>query len=89
MNTTPTPVTPHPMTLPPMTLHSDQTLELAGLLGQLEDWLLHTDDTVIADLDRFLAGTWRGPATAGYLLDALGEFSVLLGRHAREGQAGQ
>jgi hypothetical protein len=79
MNTTPTPVT----------LHNDQTVELAGLLGQLEDWLLHTDELVIADLDRFLAGTWRGPATACYLIDALGEFSVLLGRHAHEGQEGQ
>ena len=50
---------------------------------------LHNDQTVIADLDRFLAGAWRGPATTCYLIDALGEFSVLLGRHAHDGQQRQ
>ena len=67
-------------------LRGEEATELARLLSYVEDWLLHTDEFVTGDLARFLDSLWRGPATVDDLIAMLGEFSVLLGRRAREGQ---
>lgn len=66
-----------------------EAVELAALLGMVEDWLLHTDEVVLGDLARFLGPHAHGQ-DARPLVDALGDAGVnlthLLDGH---GQAGR
>lgn len=60
-----------------------EAVELTVLLGLVEDWLLHTDDTVLADLDAFLGP--RASEGARPLIDALGDAGVNLAQLLGEG----
>jgi hypothetical protein len=64
-------------------LHDDEADNLAWLLGEVEDWLLHTDDVVLDDLDRFLGPTCFGATRATDVVELLGHYSSLLGRRRR------
>ena len=77
------------MTIPPaaVTLHDDEAAGLAWLLAEVEDWLLHTDELVLADLDRFLGPAVLGATRAGDVVEQLGQYSSLLGRRRRGGTA--
>jgi hypothetical protein len=59
-------------------VHRGELDEIAYLITLLEDWLLHTDDLVLADLARFAHD--RRPAD---LIDDLGTQSVKLHRLIR------
>jgi hypothetical protein len=69
-----------------ITLDGDEIDELRHLLGSVEDWLLHTDALVLADLAAFLGG--EGDQRAHQLIDALGDAGVLLRRRARHLRGG-
>lgn len=64
-------------------LHGDEAAELAAVLGQVEDWLLHTDELVTADLDRFLGPPVLGAARVADVVDQLGHYGSLIGRRHR------
>lgn len=66
-----------------VTLHDDEAANLAWLLGEVEDWLLHTDDVVLDDLDRFLGPAVLGATRAADVVERLGHYSCLLGRRRR------
>jgi hypothetical protein len=59
----------------PVTLAPDEAEELHWLLGQLEDWLRHAGDEVVAELVDFVADADRGAP-----LDVVGT----LGRYGSE-----
>lgn len=60
-------------------LSDDDAGEIADLLGLLEDWLLHADDSVLEVLGRFVwPGTCAPQQYVGGLIDRLGEHSVRL-----------
>ena len=60
-------------------LSNDDAGEIAGLLGLLEDWLLHADDHVLEVLGRFVwPGTCAPQQYVGGLIDRLGEHSLRL-----------
>lgn len=64
-------------------LHQHDAAELAELLEQLEDWLMHAGDDIRSELADF---TSHGPAGRGsptyvrWLIDRLGTHSVALTR---------
>jgi hypothetical protein len=66
-----------------------EAVELAALLGMVEDWLLHTDEAVLGDLARFL-DPHAHPQGTRPLIDALGDAGVnlaqLLDGHRQAGQ---
>lgn len=73
-------------------LNDDDAGEIADLLGLLEDWLLHADDSVLEVLGRFVwPGTCAPQQYVGGLIDRLGEHSVRLSQQLKAGQpdAGQ
>jgi hypothetical protein len=73
----------------PIVLSVTEAVELALVLGLVEDWLLHTDDAVLGDLARFL-GPHAGGQGARPLIDALGDAGVnltrLLAHHQQAGR---
>jgi hypothetical protein len=74
---------PPPAAPTPVTLHGDEALDLAWLLGEVEDWLLHTDTLVLDDLDRFLGPAGLGRTGAVDLVELLGRYASLIGRRHR------
>jgi hypothetical protein len=68
-----------------VTLQDDEAADLSWLLGEVEDWLLHTDALVLDDLDRFLGPAVLGVARAGEVIEQLGRYSCLLGRRRAGG----
>lgn len=72
--------TPHAVVM----LHGDEAADLAWLLGEVEDWLLHTDQFVIDDLDRFLGPQVLGRTQAADVVELLGRYSSLVGRRHRD-----
>jgi hypothetical protein len=70
-----------------ITLHDDEAADLAWLLGEVEDWLLHTDELVLGDLDRFLGPAMLPTARAADIVERLGHYSSMLGRRRRGGSA--
>jgi hypothetical protein len=68
-------------------LHDDEAADLAWLLGEVEDWLLHTDTLVLGDLDRFLGPAVLGTTRAAEVIAELGRYSCLLGRRRATGVA--
>ena len=57
-------------------LSDTDAAEIADLLGLLEDWLLHADDSVLEVLGRFVwPGTCAPQQYVGGLIDRLGEHS--------------
>lgn len=68
------------ITSPAVMLHDDEARELAWLLGQVEDWLLHTDQYVTDDLDYFLGPPLLGHTRADDVVERLGHYSIVLGR---------
>lgn len=68
-----------------MTLHDDQAADLVWLLGEVADWLLHTDEGVLHDLDRFLGPAVIGATHAADVVARLGHYSVLIARQRRVG----
>lgn len=75
---------------PAIHLHLDEAHDLCHLLGQFEDWLLHTNDAVLDDLAGFLSATgWHHPTAAHAVIDALGDAGVLLTRRLRHAHPDQ
>ncbi len=71
------------------TLTDSDAAELADLLGLLEDWLLHADDSVLEPLARFAWPDIRTPQHyLGALIDRLGEHSVRLTQQLKAGEHG-
>ncbi|MEA2704360.1 MAG: hypothetical protein QOD63_2305 [Actinomycetota bacterium] len=68
----------------PVTLAPDEAEELHWLLGQLEDWLRHADDDVVAGLVDFVHDTHRDSPLD--VVDILGRYGVELRRRAEGGQ---
>jgi hypothetical protein len=68
------------------TLIRDEVVELAHLLGVVEDWLLHTDEIVLDDLKSFLHAT--GPQRVSQFIDDLGDAGVTLARLLRANTSG-
>jgi hypothetical protein len=73
------------MTTPPtaVMLHCDEAADLARLLGEVEDWLLHADPLVLDDLDRFRGPPVLGRARTAEVIELLGRYSSLIGRRRR------
>jgi hypothetical protein len=73
------------MTTPPtvVMLHGDEATDLARLLGEVEDWLLHADPLVLADLDRFRGPPVLGRERTADVIEQLGRYSCLIGRRRR------
>jgi hypothetical protein len=77
------------VTIPPTTgptsvlLHDDEAVDLAWLLGEVEDWLLHAEQGVRDDLDDFLGPAVLGSTRVGDVIDLLGRYSSLIGRRHR------
>lgn len=69
------------------TLIRDEVAELAHLLGVVEDWLLHTDEIVLDDLESFLPHA-TGPQRVSQFIDALGDAGVTLARLLRTNTSG-
>lgn len=77
-------MTTPPATPPaPVVLHGDEAVDLAWVLGEVEDWLLHTDQGVLDDLDRFLGPAVLGRTRVADVVDLLGRYSSLIGRRHR------
>jgi hypothetical protein len=70
-----------------ITLHEDEAADLVWLLGEVEDWLLHTDALVLHDLDRFLGPAGLTTTRAAHVVEQLGRYSSLIGRRRRGGSA--
>jgi hypothetical protein len=68
----------------PVTLAPDEAEELHWLLGQLEDWLRHAGDDVLAELVEFVADTHRDSPLD--VVGTLGRYGVELRRRAQGGQ---
>jgi hypothetical protein len=66
-----------------ITLHGDEAADLAWLLGEVEDWLLHTDALVLHDLDHFLGPVVLGATRAAEVVARLGHYSSLISRRRR------
>lgn len=64
----------------PVTLAPDEAEELHWLLGQLEDWLRHADEHVVAELVDFVEDNHRGSSLD--VVDTLGRYGVELRRRA-------
>ena len=64
----------------PVTLAPDEAEELHWLLGQLEDWLRHAGDDVVAELVDFVADTHRDSPLD--VVDTLGRYGSELRRRA-------
>ncbi len=64
----------------PVTLAPDEAEELHWLLGQLEDWLRHAGDDVVAELVDFVADTDRDSPLD--VVGTLGHYGVELRRRA-------
>lgn len=64
----------------PVTLGPDEAEELHWLLGQLEDWLRHAGDDVVAELVDFVADTDRGSPLD--VVSTLGRYGSELRRRA-------
>ena len=62
-----------------ITLAASEVAELVGLLGDLEDWLLHASAAATDDLAAFLHPR-QGPDAAQAVIDALGAAGVELTR---------
>ena len=58
----------------PVTLAPDEAEELHWLLGQLEDWLRHAGDEVVAELVDFVADTHRDSPLD--VVDTLGRYGI-------------
>jgi hypothetical protein len=70
-------------------LSNDDAAEIADLLGLLEDWLLHADDSVLEVLGRFVwPGTCAPQQYVGALIDRLGEHSHRLTQQLKSGEHG-
>ncbi len=67
----------------PVTLAPDEVEELHWLLGQLEDWLRHAGDEVMAELVDFVEDNHRGSVLA--VVDTLGRYGSELRRRAEGG----
>lgn len=68
-------------------LSDDDAAEIAGLLGLLEDCLLHADDSVLEVLGRFVwPGTCAPQQYVSGLLDRLGEHAVRLTAQLKAGE---
>jgi len=65
----------------PVTLAPDEAEELHWLLGQLEDWLLHASDDVIAELGDFFNHSYPRGAVC-HVIDTLGLYGTELRRRA-------
>lgn len=74
-------------TTPSVLLHADEAVDPAWLLGEVEDWLLHAEQAVLDDLDRFLGPVVPGNPRAGEVIDLLGRYSSLIGRRHRGGHS--
>ena len=68
----------------PVILAADEAEELHWLLGQLEDWLRHAGDDVVAELVDFVEDNHRGSPLD--VIDTLARYGVELRRRA-EGRA--
>jgi hypothetical protein len=69
----------------PVTFQPHEVEELHWLLGQLEDWLLHASDEVLAELGEFVNHHYpRGAAL--HVIDTLGLYSVELRRRGEQWQ---
>ena len=64
----------------PVILGPDEAEELHWLLGQLEDWLRHAGEHVVAELVDFVADTYRDSPLD--VVDTLGRYGVELRRRA-------
>jgi uncharacterized damage-inducible protein DinB len=74
--------TGHPRPEPKVSLHTDEALELAGVLSTLEDWLLHTSGEVLDELASFAyRHSYHPRGAVEALIDYLGHTSVNLTRH--------
>ena len=71
---------PEPGTQLAEPLHPDEAMELADLLGFVEDWLLHAGSDVHDSLTRFAGYDLTRDPAAGVreLIDALGSYSSRL-----------
>lgn len=69
----------------PVTFEPDEIEELHWLLGQLEDWLLHTSDEVVADLGDFVNHHYPRDAVH-HVIDTLGLYGVALRRRGERQQ---
>jgi hypothetical protein len=67
----------------PVTLAAEEAEELHWLLGQLEDWLRHSNDEVVAELVDFVADAHRGSPLD--VVDILGRYGSELRRRAEGG----
>ena len=64
----------------PVVLAPDEAEELHWLLGQLEDWLLHSGEDVVAELVDFVADVHRGSPLD--VVEVLGRYGSELRRRA-------
>lgn len=64
----------------PVTLAPDEAEELHWLLGQLEDWLRHAGEDVVAELVGFVEDNHRGSPLG--VIDTLGRYGSELRRRA-------
>ncbi|MEA2705026.1 MAG: hypothetical protein QOD63_2971 [Actinomycetota bacterium] len=64
----------------PVTLAPDEAEELHWLLGQLEDWLRHAGDEIVAGLVDFVHDTHR--CSSLDVIDTLGRYGSELRRRA-------
>lgn len=54
--------------------------EWATLVGFLEDWLIHAEQTTLADYTDFAADALGGPARIEHTIEALGAMTVRIHR---------
>ncbi len=64
-----------------VTFEPDEAEELHWLLGQLEDWLRHASDTVVAELGEFVNPNFARGSVC-HVIDTLGLYGVELRRRA-------
>lgn len=74
-----TPTVPTPGHQALVALSAGEAEELAGLLGEVEDWLLHASPEVLGELASFLHQPPAGLATC-WLVEDLGGWAVTLRR---------